>query len=129
MPLVRIDLRSGKPAEYRDQVADAVHQALVDTIGIPADDRFQVIAEHDEHGLRYDPQYLGIHRDDDVVFVQVTLSRGRSIEQKRALYARIAELAAAKPGLEPRNLLVNLVEVGREDWSFGDGLSQYAPAE
>ena len=128
MPLVRIDLRAGKPPAYRAELADAVHQALVDVIGIPPDDRFHVITEHEPADLTFDPGYLGVRRDDDVVFVQITLRRGRTVEQKRGLYARIAELAALRPGVVPGNILVNLVEVGGEDWSFGDGVAQYAPA-
>jgi phenylpyruvate tautomerase PptA (4-oxalocrotonate tautomerase family) len=87
-----------------------------------------VITEHERAGLTFDPGYLGVRRDDDVVFVQITLRRGRTVGQKRGLYARIAELAALRPGVVPGNILVNLVEVGGEDWSFGDGVAQYAPA-
>jgi len=126
MPLVRISLREGKPETYRRALADGIHRAMVDAINVPPLDRFQVITEHPAESLIYDPAYLGIMRGDDVVFVQITLNAGRSTEQKRALYARMAELLQANPGLRPQDLLISLVEVSRENWSFGNGQAQYA---
>jgi 4-oxalocrotonate tautomerase len=126
MPLVRIDLRQGKAAEYRTALGDAVHQAMVETINVPAADRFQLIAEHPAGGMIHDPSYLGISRTDDVVFVQITLNAGRTVEMKKALYARIVELLAQRPGLRREDVLVSLVEVTKENWSFGNGIAQYA---
>jgi phenylpyruvate tautomerase PptA (4-oxalocrotonate tautomerase family) len=126
MPLVRIDVRKGKPAAYRAAVADGVHRAMVETINVPAADRFQVVTEHAADGLVYDPSYLGVARTDDVVFVQITLNAGRTVEMKRALYARIVELLAAAPGVRREDVLVSLVEVAKENWSFGNGIAQYA---
>ncbi len=125
MPLVRISLRQGKPAAYRRAFADAVHQAMVEALDVPAADRFQVVTEHPPEGLIYDPAYLGVERSDDIVFVQITLSAGRRPAQKRRLYRRMAELLEQSPGLRPEDLLVNLVEVAWENWSFGGGVGQY----
>jgi len=125
MPLVRIDLRQGTSAEYRKALGDGVHRAMIDALAIPPDDRFQVITEHPPEGLIYDPQYLGIHRTDKVVFVQITMSTGRKPMQKRKLYQRIAELLAQSPGVTPEDLVINLVEVSWENWSFGNGEAQY----
>ncbi len=126
MPLVRISLREGKSAAYRRAIGEAVHRAMVETINVPPLDRFQLITEHPPEGLIYDSTYLSIKRTDEVVFVQITLNTGRSTEQKRALYRRMAELLAESPGVQPQNLLVSLVEVARENWSFGEGKAQYA---
>jgi phenylpyruvate tautomerase PptA (4-oxalocrotonate tautomerase family) len=126
MPLVRIDVRKGKPAAYRAAIADGVHRAMVETINVPAADRFQIVTEHAADGLVYDPSYLGVARTDDVVFVQITLNAGRTLEMKRALYARIVELLAAAPGVRREDVLVSLVEVAKENWSFGNGIAQYA---
>ncbi|HEY3230023.1 MAG TPA: tautomerase family protein [Roseiflexaceae bacterium] len=126
MPLVRIDLRAGKSSDYRRAIADQVHRAMVETINVPSLDRFQVIVEHPAEGLIYDPTYLDIDRTDDVIFIQIALNAGRTVEQKRALYARIAALLADDPGVRPQDVLINLVEVARENWSFGDGVAQYA---
>lgn len=126
MPLVRISLREGKPEAYRRAVGEAVHRAMVETINVPALDRFQVITEHTAASLIYDPAYLGINRTVDVIFIQITLNAGRSVEQERALYVRIVALLAENPGVRPQDVLINLVEVPRENWSFGNGEAQYA---
>lgn len=126
MPLVRISLREGKPAAHRRAIADAVHRAMVETINVPPQDRFQLVSEHPADGLVYDPAYLGIDRTDDVVFVQITLNAGRTLEMKKALYARMAALLAESPGLRPQDVFVSLVEVAKENWSFGNGIAQYA---
>jgi phenylpyruvate tautomerase PptA (4-oxalocrotonate tautomerase family) len=127
MPLVRITLAQGRDAAGRRALADGVHRALVATANVPEDDRFQVIDEVPAENLLFSPGYLGIDRRAPVVFVQVFLNQGRSVAVKQALYARIAdELAAA--GLRKEDVLVNLVEVPRENWSFGNGAMSYPPS-
>jgi 4-oxalocrotonate tautomerase len=125
MPLVRIDLRAGKSAEYRKALGDGVHRAMIDALAIPPDDHFQVITEHPAEGLIYDAHYLGIPRTENVVFVQITLSAGRKPQQKRRLFKRMAEILAESPGLKSQELVINLVEVVWENWSFGNGEAQY----
>ncbi len=125
MPFVRIDtLRAGP--ERLDAIGRAVHDALRETIGIPPDDRFQVLTDHDgaSSTLRYD-DYLGVRRDDGIVYVAITLRSGRTPAQKQALYRRIAELAQTYAGTEPRNVFVALTENESADWSLGEGLAQY----
>lgn len=126
MPLVRISLRAGKPESYSRAVAEAVHRAMVETINVPELDRFQIITEHSASHMVFDPAYLGIERTEDIVFVQVTLNQGRTLEKKKAFYARLAELLEANPGIRREDLLISLVEVPPENWSFGNGEAQYA---
>ena len=125
MPLVRISLREGKSEQYRKAVADGVHRAMVEGAGVPEQDRFQIVTEHPASGLIYDPTYLGIQRTSDIVMVQITLSTGRKLAQKRQLFKRMAEILAENPGLRPQDLMINLVEVAWENWSFGSGEAQY----
>jgi 4-oxalocrotonate tautomerase len=125
MPLVRISLREGTTPEYRKAIAEGVHQAIVEAMAVPAKDRFQVISEYKAGDLIYDADYLDVKRSGKIVFVQITLSTGRKPGQKRALFKRMAELLAKSPGLRPEDLLVNLVEVSWENWSFGNGEAQY----
>jgi phenylpyruvate tautomerase PptA (4-oxalocrotonate tautomerase family) len=125
MPLVRISLREGKSEEYKKSLADGVHRAMVEGADVPAQDRFQIITEHPAGGLIYDPSYLGIPRSDDIVMVQITLSTGRKLVQKRKLMKRMAEILQENPGLRPQDLMINLVEVAWENWSFGNGEAQY----
>lgn len=125
MPLVRISLREGKPEQYRRALADGVHQAMIEAIDAPAQDRFQIITAHSANDLIYDPSYLGIDRSDDIVMVQITLSAGRKLGQKRKLFQRIVELLAKNPGVRPQDVMINLVETAWENWSFGNGEAQY----
>jgi 4-oxalocrotonate tautomerase len=125
MPLVRISLREGKTEAYKKALADGVQRALVEAIDIPPQDRFQVVTEHSTSELFYDPSYLGIERSDGIVLVQITLSIGRKPAQKRKLYQRMSQILAENPGLRPQDLMISLVEVAWENWSFGNGESQY----
>jgi 4-oxalocrotonate tautomerase len=128
MPFVRLTLARGRSTEDRRAMAESVHQALVETAGVPADDFFCAVHELPPEDFRFDPSYLGISRSPELVFVQVVLNLGRTVEVKRALYARIAEKLGQRPGLRHEDVLVNLVEVPRENWSFGNGLMTYSPA-
>jgi 4-oxalocrotonate tautomerase len=127
MPLVRIDVTQGRKAEDLAAIGDGVHRALVEAIGIPAQDRFQVHVGHEAARFVFDPSYLGIARSADVVFVQITLSVGRSLDQKKALFAAIVRNLGQSPSVRPEDVFINLVEVVKENWSFGNGVAQYAP--
>jgi 4-oxalocrotonate tautomerase len=125
MPFVRVFLRAGTTPEYRKALGDGVHRALAEAIAIPAKDHFQVISEHAAADLIYDPQYLGVHRSDQVVFVQITMSQGRKPQQKRKLFKRMAEILEESPGVRRQDLLVSVLETSWENWSFGNGEAQY----
>jgi 4-oxalocrotonate tautomerase len=126
MPLVRIDLQEGKSAQYRKTIGDVIYDAMRNTIEVPEDDRFQVIAEHKAENLIVDPTYLGIRRSADCVIIQITLSAGRSVEKKRAFYKAIADGLHQRLGMRREDVFINLVEVTKENWSFGNGEAQYA---
>ena len=125
MPLVRIDLRKGKDAAYRQEIARIIHEALV-SVGVPKNDRFQVVGEREAENFLFDSDYLGIHRTEDLVIVQITWNEGRSTQQKQALYKAIADGLHSAVGLRREDVLINLVEVKKENWSFGNGEAQYA---
>jgi 4-oxalocrotonate tautomerase len=125
MPLVRIDVLEGRAPEQIAALGDGVHRAMVETIDVPPSDRFQVITPHAPGWLIADPEYLGVQRSKDVVVIQIMLNEGRTREKKKALYAAIARNLAADVGVRPEDVLVNLVEVAKEDWSFGNGIAQY----
>jgi phenylpyruvate tautomerase PptA (4-oxalocrotonate tautomerase family) len=127
MPLVRISIRRGQGPAYRQAVADAVHAALVETFAVPADDRFQILTEHEAGTeLLHTPRYLGIEYSPDLVMIQITANNTRGVEQKKRLYRRIVERLGDKPGLRPQDVMISLVEVAKENWSFGLGEAQYA---
>ena len=126
MPLVRISLTKGKRRDFLRKLGDAVHRALVVALGVPPADRFQLLTEHEPGDLVYDAGYLGIARSGDIVMLQITISAGRALEKKRALYARIAD-NLAQLGVRREDVWINLVEVAKENWSFGNGIASYAP--
>jgi phenylpyruvate tautomerase PptA (4-oxalocrotonate tautomerase family) len=126
MPLIRIDVLPGHTPDQLRAIAEGVHNALVEAIGVPQADRFQVISQHAIGSLIFDPQYVGISRTTGVVFVQITLSVGRTLEQKRTLFETIARNLNTHAGVHAGDVFINLVEVVKENWSFGNGIAQYA---
>ena len=126
MPLVRIDLIQGQSESYHATIGDVVYEAMLATLGVPKDDRFQIITEHPFEELIFNPDYLGIHRTKDCVFIQVTLNGGRTLEQKKAFYKAIADGLHERLKLRREDVFINLVEVVKENWSFGNGEAQYA---
>src|SRR5271154_6329660 len=126
MPLARIDLAEGKAADYRGTIGEVVYDAQVEVLKAPKDDRFQVISEHPAQNLIFDPSYLGIQRSKDCVFIQVTLNAGRTVDQKRAFYKAIADGLHERLSLCREDVMISLIEVSKENWSYGNGEAQYA---
>jgi phenylpyruvate tautomerase PptA (4-oxalocrotonate tautomerase family) len=126
MPLVRIDLAQGKSADYRAAIGAVTYDAMVEILNVPKDDRFQVITEHPPEGFVFDASYLGVQRSADCIFIQVTLNEGRTVEQKQAFYKGIADGLHQRLNVRREDVFINLVEVKKENWSFGNGEAQYA---
>jgi 4-oxalocrotonate tautomerase len=126
MPLVRVALSQDLTDAQVAAIGDAVHQSLVQTFGVPPTDRFQVLTRHPRAELVCTPEYLGIEHGPRVAFVQIACNEGRSLEQKKALYARIAASIAEAGAVGAADVIVNIVEVKKENWSFGNGVAQYA---
>ena len=126
MPLVHISLIKGKSDAHREAILDGVYEAMRETFNVPEDDQFIPIIAHDASNFRSGKTYLDIERSDDVVFIQISAMQSRTIDQKKALYARLAELLNEGPGLRREDVFVNIIEGARENWSLGNGLAQYA---
>jgi 4-oxalocrotonate tautomerase len=125
MPLVRIDLAKGKSAAHRKSLGDIVYKAMQDTIDVPDDDKFQIITEHDPSELNTPKSYLGILYSPDLILIQMTISLGRTVEKKQALYKKIADDLHAQLNIRREDVFINVVEVVKENWSFGNGVAQY----
>jgi phenylpyruvate tautomerase PptA (4-oxalocrotonate tautomerase family) len=125
MPLVRIALIQGKSPEYIRAISDGVHRGLMDAFGAPADDRFQLIHQHGRDEFIYDSTYLGLHRTDDLVVINIIAGNWRDTAQKKALYRAITDNLVADPGLRPEDVLIVLSPNARDEWSFGNGLASY----
>jgi 4-oxalocrotonate tautomerase len=126
MPLIRISLRAGKPADYRRAIAENVYESLRETFNVPEKDFFATIDELEPRDLIYNRKYFNIERSDDFVVIQLTVSNTRTVDQKKALYRRIVERLSKSPGLRSQDIFLNLLEVAKENWSFGNGEAQYS---
>lgn len=127
MPLVRINLLAGKGPQFEQALGNAVHEAMTEALGVPSADKFQIITAHDAGQLVFPAEYLNIPHQDQIIFIQVFLNAGRTVALKQALYAAIATRVAGL-GFDPKDVIINLVEVKKEDWSFGLGIAQYVSA-
>jgi 4-oxalocrotonate tautomerase len=125
MPLLHISLRAGKPEAYRQAIFDNLYRAMRETLNVPEDDQFMTITEHDASNFRYGNGY-GVARSADVVYIQITVFSTRTVEQKKALFRRIANLLGESPGIRPEDVFVNVLDAPKENWSVGHGLAQFA---
>ena len=125
MPLVHISLRAGKPDAYRQAIFDSLYRALREALAVPEDDQFMTITEHDAANFRTGHAY-GVGRSADVVYIQITVFDTRTVDQKKALFRRIAELFGESPGIRPEDVFVTIVPTAKENWSVGHGLAQFA---
>ncbi|ASU39718.1 tautomerase family protein [Herbaspirillum sp. meg3] len=126
MPFVRVHIRRGETREYRKAILDNIYEAMLETFNVPKDDKFMVVDEYDPDNFVFDKTYLNIARSDKFVLIQITANNTRTIDQKKALYARIVERLGEDPGIRSEDVFISLVEVLKENWSFGNGLAQYA---
>ena len=126
MPLVRIATPSTGGPTHVKAISSGIQRALVETFGVPQDDLFQVITEHEPGTEIVRPtSYLGIEYSDNLTLIQLTVSDTRTVDQKKALFARIVHHLSENPGVRPEDVFINLVEVKKENWSFGRGIAQY----
>jgi phenylpyruvate tautomerase PptA (4-oxalocrotonate tautomerase family) len=126
MPLVRIDLAAGKSVEFRKTLGEIVYQAMREVINVPANDKFQIITEHAAGEINVADNYLGNTYSADIVLIQITLNGGRTVEMKKAFFKKIADDIHAQLKVRRDDVVINLVEVAKENWSFGGGIAQYA---
>ena len=126
MPLVRVEIKKHSDPTFAKRIGEQIYAAMRSTINVPEHDNFQILNEHDGEHFIFDPQYLGIQRSDELVIIQITLNEGRTLEQKKALYQTIAHNLNTQLGIRLEDVFINLVEVKKENWSFGNGIAQYA---
>lgn len=126
MPLVRIDLLEGNSAEFKTQLGELVYESMLETIGIPEEDKFVVVNDLKAEELIFSTNYLGVERTEGIVIIQITMNEGRTTEVKKALYKTVADKLNNQLDIRKEDVFINLVEVNKENWSFGNGIAQYA---
>lgn len=130
MPLARVDVAADTSPETVAAISEVIYDAMMKAANVPEHDKFQIINRHAKDELVYPAAgYLGVTYTPQIVFIQVTWNAGRSIEVKKAFYEAVAEGIHAKTGLRKEDIWISLIDVKREDWSFGNGEMQYAPVE
>lgn len=128
MPLVRIDIADSATPETVKAIGETVYAAMVEVAKVPANDKFQVVTRHPAEELIYPEEgYLGMTYTSGIVFIQITWLAGRTVEVKKAFYAAIANGIHERTGLRREDIFISLIDVARENWSFGNGEMQYAP--
>ena len=126
MPFTQISLKKGTTQSFRSALMEEIYLAMRESIGKPEDDRFATITELEPGNFNSSGNYAGVNRTEDVIFIQVTLNTGRTVELKKALYAAVAKRLSNNPGVRPEDIVISLIEVAKEDWSLGNGEAQYA---
>jgi 4-oxalocrotonate tautomerase len=126
MPLVRIDLPQSIDANTALRIGETINKVMMEVISVPSGDKFQIITRHPPEERNLTAEYLGIRYSNDLVLIQITLNQGRTLEQKKAFYRRVAD-DLVELGVRKQDVLINLVEVAKENWSFGNGEMQYGP--
>lgn len=116
MPLVKIEIRKGKPKEHKKAILDGVHDALVEAIKIPDYDKFQRIYELDEANFEC-PET----KTDNVTLIEITMFKGRSLKAKKALYKAINDNLAQNPGIDGNDITIVLYEPPLENWGVRGG--------
>lgn len=129
MPLVRIDLSKTYPDGLAQQVGDVVYAAMRTEINVPEDDKFQIITRHTPDELIKPKHYLGIEYSDGIIYIQITLNEGRTTEMKKRFYKKITDSLVQQLKVRPQDIMISLIEVNKENWSFGNGEMQYGPKE
>jgi 4-oxalocrotonate tautomerase len=124
MPVTRITIREGKTPAYKQALMDEIYEAMRETVAIKDGDRFMAITEHGQHEFAYGP-FLGIDRGDDLVQIQVFWASGKTVDAKLAMYKKIVERLGTNPGVRPEDVLIAVVETAAENWSFGNGETQF----
>ena len=127
MPLVRIDLNKSYSSDISKKIGEIVYAAMEQEINVPKNDKFQIITRHDASEINIPDSYLGIKYTPGIIIIQITLNSCRSVELKKKLYKKIAEELHTKLHIRKEDVFIGLVEVDKENWSFGNGEAQYAP--
>lgn len=126
MPIVKVDIQKNADPTFVVKVGQVVYRAMLSAINVPEKDNFQVLTEHAPGHLVFDPSYLDIPRTDGFVLIQITLNEGRTTEAKKSLYQTIADNLHSELNVRREDVFISLVEVKKENWSFGNGIAQYA---
>ena len=125
MPITRVAIRKGKSVDYKQAILDGIYAAQLEAVHISEGDRFMALSEHEASEFAYGANFLGIKRTDDLVQIQVFWAPGKGADLKKAMYRKIVENLGRNPGVRAEDILINVFESPAENWSFGNGETQF----
>lgn len=129
MPFVRTALPYGTEPHRKCSIVQGIHDALVEGIGMPEDELFNLVTEYRDGEFFFDRTFNGIARSESLIVVEITMRRGRSDAMKRALYAAIARNLQANAAVSPKDVFIFMHENDYSDWSVGNGVFAMAIAQ
>ena len=119
MPMTKVYMRKGSTPEHRREISKAIHESLVEVLGIPDDDKYHVFHELDADNLITAPVAFGLDRRPEAIFVQ-TYFGPRPVETLQQLYRALVGNLTRRTGLETRDIYINVVESASANW-WADG--------
>lgn len=125
MPRTKITMVAGKSAEYKQKIFSSIYDAMRETFNVPENDLFMSIDEQKLENICYGKDYLNINRSDDLLMIEIIANDTRNVDQKKALYAAIVKHLVHNIRIRPEDVFIGLIEVKKENWSFGNGMGQY----
>lgn len=129
MPFVRTAVPSGLEPSRKEKIVLGIHEALVESIGMPSDELFNLVQDYRNDEFYYDKTFNGIARSNQLIVVEITMRRGRSDAMKRALYAAITRNLEAAASVSPKDVFIFMHENDYSDWSVGNGVFAMAIAQ
>jgi 4-oxalocrotonate tautomerase len=124
MPMVRLDTTDEWSHDEVIAAGEVIYEVLMDVFSVPKNDKFQIINRHPVGNLNIAPQFHGNTYTDKILIIQIYLNSGRSVDLKKQFYKELTHRLVSELGCRADDVFINLVEVTKENWSFGQGLAQ-----
>jgi hypothetical protein len=127
MPLAKVHVLEGQYDKARlGKMSEAIQNALIEVLGIPPDDFFQIHHVLPRNRYLHTSAFLGQKYSDDMILLELTFITGRPKETRLALLKSLNEKVVAAAKISPADLVIMLYEIAGENASFGSGLAQRA---
>lgn len=123
MALVRIDYCEERDhlalTSFGEKAKGIINQVMSDVLNVPMSENFVIVQTNDKSNLLHNPLHVNLVRLASIVFIQITLNVGRSPELKATFYDVLTDVLNKQLGVPRSDVFINLIEVAKENWSFG----------
>lgn len=120
MAIVRVDFSNSQPAEFASIASGVINSTMQEVLGVPPKENYIVCQGYPKEAILHAPGICQPDRLEKIVFVQITLNQGRTAELKAKFFSELNKKLVSTGYLQSENIFINLVEVARENWSFGN---------